>query len=384
MNIPELLYKFAHNQASPEELREFAIYLESLDADQYRSMLEQYGDVIHSITIDEPANMELFEVISARIKAIEAEEMPRIDPVHTIPFIRRFRIAAAAILLLIAGATYLIIADKNNKQTIAVAKYKGDIAPGKEGARLKLLDGRIILIDTVKDGLIAYQGKIKVYKENGKIVYKGTTDEIIYNEIITDKGQQTSAILPDGSAAWLNAASSIRYPLHFASDERLVTMTGEASFRAVHNTAQPFRVKVKDQVTEDVGTEFNINAYDDEAVIKTTVIEGTVKTAGGFVHAGEEASINSAGIKISKADVDAAIAWRKGLFSFKDADIQTVMKQLSRWYDVEVRYEGEANPVHDITGEMGRGLTLSQALNVLGNMRIHYRIEEDKRIVIMP
>lgn len=302
-----------------------------------------------------------------------------------ISFVKKPRIwiryVAAAVFLAAIGTTWFLL-NNPSKQTPAIA-YKGNVAPGRDGARLKLSDGRIIMIDSIKDGVIAMDGKVKILKQNGKIVYQGSTDEIVYNEIVADKGRQSSAILPDGSVVWLNAASSIRYPLHFAENERLVTMTGEVSFSVVHRASQPFRVNVKGQTIEDIGTEFNINAYDDEPVMKTTVVEGAVKTQNKMLKAGQEAVVNGAEIKIGSADVNMAIAWRKGIFSYKHTGITTVMRQFARWYNVEVRYEG-AVPNETFTGDMGRNLNLADALDFLKQMHVHFTIEEDKRIVVMP
>jgi hypothetical protein len=297
---------------------------------------------------------------------------------------------AAVLIFAVVGASYFYLFKNNEKKLTANISFKGDVAPGRQGAKLKLSDGRIVLIDSAKDGLIATQGGLRIYKKNGKIIYEGSSQETVFNEIITDNGRQWTATLPDGSITWLNAASSIRYPLKFSDKERLVEMTGEVSFKVVHNSLQPFRIKCGAQVIEDIGTEFNVNAYGDESVLKTTIIEGSASVANGnkkvIVIAGEEATINtnSQDIKVSKANIDASMAWRKGLFSFKDANIQTVMKQIGRWYDVEVKYEGDVPLIHDFSGKMGRNMTLAQTLKALKSMHVNFRIEEDKRIVIMP
>lgn len=322
-------------------------------------------------------------------------------PVHGKHFIHRFRWAAAAIFLLLAGGIGLLqLHNQSLKQSSSahvVAKhYKGDADPGHDGALLKLSNGRIIMVDTAKNGLIAMDGKVAVYKQNGRIVYKGTSDAIVYNEIMTGKGRQWSATLPDGSVAWLNAMSSIRYPLHFTGTERLVTLTGEGKFKVVHNKKIPFRVVVGGQVVEDIGTEFNINAYTDEKDIKTTIAEGSVsirffaKAAMGAgqevrLKAGQQAETNNTGlIKVTNdVDIQKAMAWSNGLFSFDGETIETVMRQLARWYDVEVAYEGKASDTH-FGGEISRNQTLAQVLKGLESMKVHFRIEEDKRIVVMP
>lgn len=297
--------------------------------------------------------------------------------------------AAAVILFALFGSSYLFYFKKDQAKT-TIVKYKGDVAPGFEGARLKLSDGRSIMIDSIKDGLVAVDGSVKIFKEQGRLLYKGASEGIIYNEITTELGRQWSAVLPDGTMVWLNASSSLRYPLKFANNERLVEMQGEAAFKVVHNAAQPFRVKVGKQIIEDIGTEFNVKAYADEAEIKTTLIEGSASITTTYsktvIKAGELSSVDVLTQKntMSKADLDIASAWRNGLFSFKDADIKTVMKDIARWYNVEVKYEGKVSELPDFSGKMGRNLTLKQVMKVLSIMGVQFRIEEDKRIVIMP
>lgn len=188
-------------------------------------------------------------------------------PLQRIPFIKRYRWTAAAVFLHLAGSiTYwLVLNNKSLKQPastgIAARHYKGDAAPGHNGAKLKLSNGRVIIVDTAKDGLIAMDGKVVIYKKDGRILSKGTNDVIVYNEIETDNGRQWSATLPDGSLAWLNAMSTLRYPLKFSGKERLVALTGECKFKVIHNEKMPFHIEVAVQVVEDIGTEFNINAY---------------------------------------------------------------------------------------------------------------------------
>ena len=351
-----------------------------LDRAQLQELLDQLG-------ADEKAAFSLMDESWNDLERTEADlEQAARPKVRRMPW----RWAAAAVFLLVAGATTWFILQRGNFKP-ATTLYTGNVMPGHDGARIVLGDNSILTIDSLKDGLIAKQGSISIYKENGRIVYRANGDissgEAIYNQIIADKGRQTTAQLPDGSTVWVNSGSTVRYPLQFSKQERLVTMTGEASFRVIHNTRQPFRVRVKDQVVEDIGTEFNINAYDDEEVIRTTLVEGTasVTTARGKVvlSQGLEAENREGSLSSGQGDVAKAIAWRNGLFSFKHADLKTVLRQLARWYNVEVRYESEV-PDDTFTGNMGRELTLADALDNLQRMGVHFRIEEDKRIVVLP
>lgn len=288
------------------------------------------------------------------------------------------RYAAAAVILFAIATTYLLVTKKEIPEIV----YKGDVAPGKQGSKIKLSDGRVIMIDTIKEGLIAMDGGVRISKENGKIIYEGTTEETltVYNEVFAERGRQSEAVvLPDGSTAWLNAGSSLRYPLHFAKSERLVTMTGEVYYEVEHNAKQPFRVKARNETIEDIGTSFNVNAYNDEPAMVTTLVEGSIKIQDKILAPGQAYSNG----QVTQADVDKAIAWHKGMFSFSHGTIPEIMRQLSRWYAVDVSYEG-AVPGETFTGEIGRNLTLTQALDGLKRIGIKYRIEEDKRIVILP
>jgi hypothetical protein len=327
------------------------------------------------------------DLLAKILQTQKSETTPFYKPLYSRKWIQY---AVAAVFIFSIAVSSFLFYYKNEPSKTTIVKYKGDVAPGIDGAMLRLSDGRSIMIDSIKDGLVAVDQKVKIFKKQGKILYEGTSETTIYNEIITERGRQWSAVLPDGTVAWLNASSSLRYPLKFSPNERLVEMQGEAAFKVVHNALQPFRVKVGKQMIEDIGTEFNIKAYSDDPEIKTTLIEGSASIITGLnktiIKAGELSSVDVFTQKntMSKADLEIASAWRNGLFSFKDADIKMVMKDISRWYNVEVKYEGKVSEAPDFTGKMGRNLTLKQAMKVLSIMRVQFRIEEDKRIVIMP
>jgi ferric-dicitrate binding protein FerR (iron transport regulator) len=371
---------------------------EKISAEE-QSLLENWADT-------SPENQALLnELRDPEVVAGYLEQMERYDAKKALNRLRahfdekeakkpslvyRLRWTAAAIFLLVAGsATWYVL--QQDKYHAAALVYSGNVMPGRDGARLRLSNGTIITIDSLADGFIAKDGDQRIFKKNGRIVYEGKAGNniqaIIYNEIIADNGRKITAELPDGSTVWLNAGSSIRYPLQFTGDERLISMTGEASFRVVHNNKQPFRVIVKKQLVEDIGTEFNINAYDDEEVVRTTLVEGIASVSAGgmkvILDKGLEAVNRNGSLQSGKGNIEKAIAWRNGLFSFDHADLKTVLRQFVRWYDVEVRYDGNV-PNETFTGEMERNLTLADALDNLKRMRVRFRIEEDKRIVVLP
>lgn len=398
-----LLEEYVDGSLSKAEAIEL---LKLLDDPEMTAQLEQ--------VIDHQLDTHLYDqevelpVIRQRIvenleSAISKNDQAEVNPLQRIPFIRRYRWAAAAIFLLLAGSIsfWIVLNNKSLKQPasagITSRHYKGDAAPGHDGAKLKLSNGRIIVVDTAKDGLIAMDGKVAIYKQNGRILYKGTNDAVVYNEIVTDNGRQWSATLPDGSVAWLNAMSSLRYPLQFSGKERLVTLRGEGKFKVIHNEKMPFKVEVAGQTVEDIGTEFNINAYPDEANIKITVAEGAARVtstlpmttghsvASRILYPRQQALVDHTGIfkVVNDVDTQEVMAWSRGLFSFNGETIESVMRQLARWYNVEVTYEGKTSSAH-FGGEISRTQTLAQVLKGLESMNVHFRIEEDKRIVVMP
>jgi transmembrane sensor len=303
----------------------------------------------------------------------------------------RLRIAAAAAIILLLGAgSYWWMS--RAPQSGLVATNKNVLAPGGNKAVLTLANGTSIILDSVHNGTVAQQGNTIVIKQNnGQLAYHIENEkptEILYNTLTTPRGGQYQLVLPDGSKIWLNAASSIRYPTAFAGKERKFEITGEAYFEVAKNTGMPFIVKAKDMEVKVLGTHFNVNAYDDEAAIKTTLLEGAVRitkdAATVLLKPGQQSRLTKSGKLniINDVDLEDAVAWKKGLFSFKRADTKAVMRQIARWYDVEIVYESQV-PAINFGGEMKRDLNLSQALKGLGRMGLRFRIE-GKKLVVLP
>jgi len=234
--------------------------------------------------------------------------------------------------------------------------------------------------------------------ENGTLKYQGRnqpqTGEL-FNILSTANGETYGMVLADGSKVWLNTGASIRYPVAFTGSERKVAITGEAYFEVAHDINKPFIVHVTDNKGAGIdvrvlGTHFNINAYDDEAVIKTTLLEGSVKVVkrgtgkeqSAILKPGQQAQTDSGVTKVVRdVNVDAETAWKNGRFNFVKADITVVMRQLAKWYNIEVGYEG-ARPTKLLNYEMERNQMLSQTVKALGIAEIHTRIEGRKLIVM--
>lgn len=304
--------------------------------------------------------------------------------------------AAAAILIaFVAGFAWLASHKSEKPAAPVVALQYSEPQPGKNGAILTLADGRNLVLDSMPDGLVASLGNTNITLNNGKVLY-GASERgkpaapMGMNTLSTPRGRQYQLQLQDGTKVWLNAASSITYPTVFDSKERIVKASGEIYFEVAKNQAAPFKVELADKTqVEALGTHFNINAYDNESSFNTTLLEGSVRIRTSMhgsvlMKPGEQAQINGKGIKlVRKVDLDNVMAWKNGLFSFSDANLEMVMRQLSRWYDLDVLYEGPAPDV-EFNGEIDRSLTLSQVLNGLSATRINYRIKDEKTIVITP
>lgn len=311
------------------------------------------------------------------------------------PLLQRswFRAAAAAAILVSAiGAWYWLSgpAQKVPEKQLATTTIGKDLPPGKEGAILTLADGSQILLDTVKNGTRLQVNGIAMEMKNGQLLYsEGNTGASAYHTMSTPRGRQFQLQLPDGSQVWLNAASSIRYPSSFSGNERKVEITGEAYLEVAKDANRPFRVVTAAQMATVTGTQFNVNAYEDEMQERTTLVEGGVNVndiasnTTSQLHPGEQAMLKDGKLTVRKVDLDEVTAWKNGLFNFVNADIPAVMRQLQRWYNIEVSYEGKI-PQREFQGKMQRDLNLSELLLLLEKADVHFRLEENRKLVVTP
>lgn len=327
--------------------------------------------------------------LAASIPTI-AEPQPVINP-----FSRYRWAAAAAILLLIVSSVFVFINRKETNTTVAKntqPQQQQDRLPGGDRAVLTLADGSSIVLDSAGNGMLAQQGTTKIIKkEDGQLLYNSSdnaTDAVAYNLLQTPRGGQYKITLPDGSKVWLNAASSLKYPVVFSGKERKVEITGEAYFEIAKDAARPFKVQLNQMEVEVLGTHFNINSYTDEETISTTLLEGRVKVTTAsenkFLQPGQQAQLKSSGTMkiVNDVNLEETVAWKDGNFQFENSDIKSVMRQLARWYDVEVSYQG--NISKHFIGGISRNVKLSQVLSMLqqtGEVRF---IIEGKKIIVMP
>ncbi|GGA98719.1 FecR family protein [Puia dinghuensis] len=323
-----------------------------------------------------------------------------------------WKLSAAAAVIVMALLIPMLLTRKSPLQApIALQKPAStaptDVLPGSNKAILTLANGSTITLDNAHNGNLAKQGNTQVVKSaDGALQYKmlagnGQSNQkesntVAYNILSTPRGGQYRLVLPDGSKVWLNAASSIRYPTAFNKTPgatREVEITGEAYFEIAKNAAMPFRVLSANQlgdanpmVIDVLGTHFNINAYSDETAVRTSLLEGAVKVSKGkntaLLQPGMEAQLSKDGAirSIPGADVEKAAAWKDGVFEFGDEELPVIMRQIARWYDVDVVYEGPV-PTDRFTGRVSRNTSLSGVLKILKLSDVQVTISNNKIIV---
>jgi ferric-dicitrate binding protein FerR (iron transport regulator) len=293
--------------------------------------------------------------------------------------------AAAACLALLVGSTiYIYMIGKRKTQPIAMEKH--DIEPGSNRATLMLDNGKTIFLDSVeKDS--AVNDQVKILKE-GEVVYAAqpTSNQMVFNTLLVPRQGHYKLTLPDGTIVWLNAESSIRFPVAFDGNERKVFITGETFFQVAKDKTKPFRVVTNNNITvEALGTQFNVNAYNNEPFVAATLAEGSVLVTGGqtenILKPGQQAQIKPGSFQISTADIDEVTAWKNNQFKFKNTAVDNIMRQIERWYDANVVYEDSIS-LH-LNATIGRDVPVSKLLHIFEETNeIHFKIE-GKKITVM-
>nr|WP_295869648.1 FecR family protein [uncultured Chitinophaga sp.] len=299
--------------------------------------------------------------------------------------------AAAAVLALLLWGAYTLTKPATAPVPAAHHSTMQDIPAGGHKATLTLANGARIVLDDAANGTVASQGGVSIQKTtNGQLVYTVTNNSRLtdtgYNTIQTPKGGQYQVNLPDGSKVWLNAATSLTFPAAFGTGSRTVALNGEAYFEvAATANAQPFTVHVNDLSIDVLGTQFNVMAYADEQNSHTTLLTGAVRVTKGNVskvlQPGQQAVAGNR-VQVRTADTGAAVAWKNGMTVFTDADIHSIMRQIARWYDVDIVYQGEI-PQRQFTGKIPRTANVSKVLKILELSNIHFTIE-GRKIIVTP
>ena len=331
---------------------------------------------------------ELQEAIKAKPRRIGPKAPPRIGQ-YT-----RWVAAASVLIALALTGKYFWKVHQSGKAvaslTAQAATPKKDLLPGGNKATLSLGDGSVVDLGNVQNGLIKNGAGIRINKRDGQLIYDAPTADMApqVNTIQTPRGGQYQLILPDGTKVWLDAASSLVYPTAFTGKDRQVQLKGEAYFEIAEDKSKPFKVLVDDMQVDVLGTHFNVMAYDDENTIKTTLLEGAVKVTRGqashLLEPGQQASCDrsSGAFKVLDADGNEAIAWKDGFFQFAGVPIETVMRQIARWYDVDIEYQGSTNA--HFRGRISRSVNASDVFQMLElTGAAHFSIE-GKKVVVKP
>jgi len=384
--IAYLLDRYTGRQASGPELEELTMLLK--DKQQEATFLQLLEE--RAVREQEP-----FPYTEQQLEALYQTLLAkrRANKAVVIRLMKRVAVAASIVLAVGVGI-YYIVSKKPSTDVPQVTAAANDVpAPDKNRAQIKLSDGSIIYLDSAVNGELAQQGNVKVVKDSdGKIAYSGsltTGPELVEgppltNTLTNPRGSRViDMTLADGSRVWLNAGSSITYPVAFTGNERKVNITGEAYFEVAHNVSKPFYVSKGDVNVQVLGTHFNVNAYDDEENIKVTLLEGKVRVTNSqspipnsiVLKPGQQAvSHDSRFITHENIDLEAVMAWKNGLFHFQEASIETIMQELARWYDIDVRYEAKIDQHY--VGKIYRQSNISEVLKMLETVGgVHFKVE---------
>lgn len=413
--IHYLLERYIDGQLSPEEERELAKFLqdpaqESFFRQELVRLLEAEGaeratgevrEAEGGERVTEGAGKADWEPVLQRVLSVDktgSDSFPnRRGLLRSIDYsVRRWSVAAI-LLLFVGGGVLLFLRKHEAKPGVAVAaKPAVRIQPGANKAILTLSNGQQIVLNSVQNGTIGQQGNIRVIKlDSGQLAYANPSaispaDQLargpIYNTITTPRGGQYQVILSDGTKVWLDAESSLRFPTAFTGKNREVELTGEAYFEVKADKDKPFLVKADQTETRVLGTSFNIMAYADEGVVKTTLLEGAVSMGLGphsaVLQPGEQGQYDDGKGVIATHAVNtrAVVAWKDGYYFFDRTPVKSVMRQIARWYDVTIVYQGAA-PEDEIVGKLPRTADVREVLHIMELIGIHFKIE-GKTIVV--
>ena len=403
-----LFIRYANRTATEAEINELMQWLASnASEEEIAALMDEAWSTNHY-------NRRIFDTATSRNmlqKALDSDKYDTEKPVvRRITFINRRSLAiAASIVVLLSAGLWSLLSDKYSSTPVITeqtAISQTDIAPAKDKAVLTLADGSTIILDDAADGALPSQEGAQVIKLDGQLQYNpnkvAETSSVAYNTITTPKGKQYMIILADGTKVWLNARSSIRFPIAFPETDRRVEINGEVYFEVAHQADKagkkiPFHVAIntpsgKAGEIEVLGTHFNVSAYDDEPAIKTTLLEGSVQIKSNNswqrLSPGQEArlphpsSLSGDAITLIKdANTAQAIAWKNNLFDFDNETLPDVMRQLARWYDIDVVYEGQI-PIKHYFGSARRQVNISEIfkmLEIAGG--VEFRIEGKQVIV---
>lgn len=425
----ELLEKTRTGNATGDDFSRIAAIINADDTGELIAQVDDFLAQENGVSSKhiEPYNYEYWQRAFLEMKATYQQQHEQPAKVRRLPLLRRWWVAASIILLLSVSA-YLLIKTRSPQPVAGPTQ----ILPGKDGAILTLADGSQILLDTVHNGVVALQGGTTARIVGDTLIYEGKGSEAVYNIMSTPKARKFHLILPDGTKAWLNSASSIQFPTTFTGKERKVAVTGEVYFEVAKNKKMPFRLNVNNKAEIEVlGTHFNVKAYENESFINTTLLEGSIAISlardqhmqaakqlqqgkkgrienGGklILKPGQQAQIlvaekkvlvngqlqdNGAGTKttdqeagvkvVNNTDIDKVMAWKNGVFDFNNIAFDDAMYQLERWYDIQVVYDNGIPANVELNGKMTKDVTLNELVTILQKIGVKCRLEGRKLMI---
>lgn len=385
-HIKHLWQQLLDSGASNKELDELIQYLqqnpeEQLSVDHLVKQMEEFDG-------QESLSTEVWE---ERLASILKKQEPA--PVYRINHWTKYWTRYVAILALAVGAVFYLTTRRISTVSVSAEAKMPVIAPGGNKAVLTLSNGATIELGNGATGKIASQGSANVIQQaNGQLAYKSegaSVGQELRNTVTTPKGGQYVLLLQDGTRVWLNAASSISFPVIFTGAVREVEVTGEAYFEVAPDSRKTFAVKAGAETVHVLGTSFNINAYTDESAIVTSLVSGKVKVAvsasTGLLSPGQQSLLTSDGkISIRPATLDKVLAWKNGVFALDHADIYSMMRQIGRWYDVDIRFQGKFDQKDVFGGDIPRNLSLNKVLELIeATQGVHFTYN-NKQLTVTP
>lgn len=403
MQYQQLLQKQATGSATEQESIQLQQWLQTLDEAALREVMRQYASLLQNARLQATAgDAAVWQQITDTLQQQGAFSDALLNGDKTTRARTRTlwpRITvAAAVLLAVASGTWWWLENDAVLSPAPQPQAITDKAPAAVKATLTLANGTVVALDTDSSRTLAQQGATQVTQlAGGELVYKATQRTVSgtatgINTLRTPRGGLFKVVLPDGTRVWLNAASSLQYPAAFTGADRTVALTGEAYFEVAPDKQKPFRVNTHGQQVQVLGTAFNINAYDDEEATRTTLLQGSVKVAltnatgsaqkEQLLTPGVQAVTTPAGIAVTQPDLQQVTAWKEGEFRFQHMKITSIMRQIARWYDVEVEYQGPL-PQQEFYGIIPRKEYVSQILKALTLTRNVHFIMKGNTIIVM-
>jgi len=398
--LKSLIDQYFNNSISSEDCLELLNYLSSADPAELDGLIDVDLPALHEgPDFKGGQSQEVLNRIKADPRFTEALEDNNADRPQIIKFYQRRLLQVAAAILIFLTAGLIVFSNRKAKTTNGIAKNNKPavITPGGNKAILTISGGKTILLDSMVNGLVATTVAGEILKtQNGRIVYKGVASgsaiepasEVEFNTLTTPRGGEYQLELPDGTKVWLDAASSITYPVAFTGNSRRVKLTGQAYFEVAKNKEKPFYVDVSQAEIKVLGTHFNISDYDDDSQNTTTLLEGAVQVTkngkSAMLKPGQQAVIvnGSSDIAVSEANIDDVMAWKNGYFIFNDDDIKGIMRKVSRWYNVDVEYQGDFSDRH-FGGTFYRSKGINELLDHFQKVgKFHFKIS-GRRIIVM-